>query len=402
MKKIATAALLLMLALTASAQQQIRIWQSGNDTRVPIGMDEITYSADGSTVSIGGKEYATASIDSITMVHTITVTYSDNNTALVEKGNVLDVECEVKGADVVITNNNTFNEVEVVLQGSSTNGSLTYYGSYKCKFYLNGLNLTSQTTAALDIQCGKRIDLILCPGTVNTLADAATGTQKAALYCKGHLEVEGSGTLNVSGNARHAIATKEYLQLKKSTGTINIVKAASDAMHLGQYFLMSGGTVKIDGNTMADGIQVDRLMLDDDVTPDASKADNGKVFIKGGSIEATITHEDCKALKCEDFIEVSGGTINMTAQGNGSRGIQTDGNMAINDGTITIKAAGGLCTQPACSDDPHRCMGIKVDGNLKVTGGVTKVANSGNKARAIKCGTYTKTGGTVQAVVTQG
>ena len=110
-------------------------------------------------------------------------------------------------------------------------------------------------------------------------------------------------------------------------------------------------------------------------------------------------------MKCDSTITISGGTLTLTAQGNGSRGIQTDGDMTIGEAAgsttlIDIKATGALCTLNH-SDDPHRCMGIKVDGNLIVTGGTTKVSNTGSKSRGIKVGgTYSNTGGTVKATIT--
>lgn len=388
--------------VTASAQQYMRIWQAGNDTRV--ALQDITYSADGSILQVAGKQYTTASIDSITMVHVITVSYKGEQ-ATVDTGNAPGVTYTVDGANVNIVSTNVAQELETVLQGQSNNGSLTYTGPLKCKFTLNGLNLTSTQGAAIDIQCGKRVDLILADGTQNTLTDAVGGLQKAALYCKGHLEVEGSGSLTVSGNARHAIASKEYLQLKKSTGNIIIQKAAGDAIHVGQYLLMNGGNITIDENTACDGIQVETMLLDDNLTPDPSKEDNGKIFIKGGTINAVIAHEDFKGIKNDEGdVFISGGTINIKANGNGSRGIQTDGNMTISAESgatnIRIEANGARCTAAEDASDPHRCMGIKVEKNLTVTGGTTTVTNTGKKARGIKVnGTYTKRGGTVNATV---
>lgn len=388
--------------VAASAQQYMRIWQAGNDTRV--ALQDITYSADGSILQVAGKQYTTASIDSITMVHVITVSYKGEQ-ATVDTGNAPGVTYTVDGANVNIVSTNVAQELETVLQGQSNNGSLTYTGPLKCKFTLNGLNLTSTQGAAIDIQCGKRVDLILADGTQNTLTDAVGGLQKAALYCKGHLEVEGSGSLTVSGNARHAIASKEYLQLKKSTGNIIIQKAAGDAIHVGQYLLMNGGNITIDENTACDGIQVETMLLDDNLTPDPSKEDNGKIFIKGGTINAVIAHEDFKGIKNDEGdVFISGGTINIKANGNGSRGIQTDGNMTISAESgatnIRIEANGARCTAAEDASDPHRCMGIKVEKNLTVTGGTTTVTNTGKKARGIKVnGTYTKRGGTVNATV---
>lgn len=404
MKKITATALLLLTAITASAQQQMRIWQNGEGTRVPISETPITCSGNGATINVNGKEYATDAIDSITMVHVITVDFS-NDKAEVTMGNVQGVTSTTDGANVVITSTNTINELELVLQGSSTNGSLTYYGPLKCKFYLNGLDLTSTTGAALDIQCGKRVDLILNDGTDNRLSDAVGGTHKAALYCKGHLEVSGGGNLTVSGNTRHAIASKEYMQLKKSTGNITIAKAAGDAIHVGQYFRMNGGNITFDENTIGDGIQVDFITLDDDITRDPDKEDNyGQAYISGGSITGTVSHEDCKGIKCEGDITVSGCAIDLKPTAGGSRGIQTDANMTVGeeDGTtrITIATSGAKCTQPECIDDPHRCMGIKVDGNLTINGGTIIVTHTKSSARDIKVGgTYTKNGGSVTGIL---
>lgn len=402
MRRTILSALCLAMAMTAGAQQYMRIWQGGNSTRV--ALQDLTYSAGGATLTAAGKQYSTASIDSITMVHVITVSYQGNQ-ATVDAGQAPGVTYTVDGANVNIVSTNTAQELETVLQGTSSNGSLTYTGPLKCKFTLNGLNLTSTQGAAIDIQCGKRVDLILADGTQNTLTDAAGGLQKAALYCKGHLEVEGSGTLTVSGNTRHAIASKEYLQLKKSTGNIVIRKAAADAIHVGQYLLMSGGNITIDENTACDGIQVETMLLDDNLTPDPSKEENGKIFIKGGTINAIIAHEDYKGIKNDEGdVFISGGNINIKANGNGSRGIQTDGNMTISaengETNIYIEANGARCTAAEDAADPHRCMGIKVEKNLTVTGGTTTVTNTGKKSRGIKVnGTYAKSGGIVNATV---
>jgi hypothetical protein len=243
--------------------------------------------------------------------------------------------------------------------------------------------------------------IVLEDGTVNTLSDYAQGIQKACLYCKGHIEFEGAGTLNVTGNLTHAIKSKEYTKLKKSTGTINIIKAAGDAIHTGQYYQQNGGTVNITSTTLGDGIQAEYLMLDDDITPDPEEEFNGQMFIKGGKLNIEVSQEDCKAIKADDLITISGGTFKITASGNGSRGIQTDGSVIIgeedNTTSITVAAKGGVCTNVDHEDDPHSCMGMKIDGNLTVNAGVITVTNTGTKSRGIKCTTYTKNGGTVTA-----
>lgn len=400
MKKIFITGLFLCAITMAQAQEQIRIWQGGDDTRLTT--TEVPFSNDGATFTIGDKTFETSAIDSITVVHTVTVTYNGEQ-ALVDLGHAPNVTYTTDGAHVSILSTNTKNELEFVLQGESTQGSLTYDGPLKCKFYLNGLNLKSDRGAAIDIQCGKRVDLILVPGTENVLVDAAGGTQKAALYCKGHLEVEGSGSLTVTGNAKHGIASKEYMQLKKSTGAITVNKAVSDAMHVGQYFLMSGGTLTLSGQG-GDGLQLEILTLDDDVTPNPEKEDNGQMFIRGGSLNITADKEDVKGIKVPGDLTVSGGTFQILASGDGSKGISVSGNMLVNEDDNTtlmqILATGNIYEDEE-TEDESRCMGIKVDGNLTVNAGTIRVSNKGKGSRGIRVhGNYTVSpGATVQANV---
>ena len=383
MKKVFSLIILCAVCSLASAQEYMCIWQGGSNTRVPLS--EVTYANDGSSFTIGENTYQTSQVDSITFVHTITVTW-DGVQATVEKGNVLGVECAVSGGDVVVTSTNTHNELEFVLQGASTDGSLTYTGSYKCKFYLNGLNLTSQKGAALEILCGKRIDLILNDGTENVLADAPGGEQKGALYCKGHLEVEGSGSLTVTGNTRHGICTKEYLEIKKSTGSITVNGAVSDGIHAGQYFLMNGGTVTVSGQ-QGDGIQTEILTLDDDVTPNPEKEYNGQLFINGGTVNVTVAGDDKKGIKSADKMTVTGGTFTIVASGKGSKGISVARHLLINEDNGTtimqIRATGGVY-EDEVTEDETRCMGIKVTQNMAVMAGNIKVSNTGSGSRGIK------------------
>lgn len=342
--------------------------------------------------------------DSITfdepkMEKMVKVVFSGDKAKVSIPSHVSGVTCfSSNSTDVVISSSNTTDEITYYLSGSCEDGSLTINGEYKLAINLNGLNLTSKKGAAIDIQCGKRTSIVLAEGTTNSLADATGGEQKACLYSKGHIEFEGAGTLNVTGNANHAIAAKEYTQLKKSTGTINIVKSANDAIHTGQYFQMNGGTLNIDKNTTNDGIQAE-------ATKDALDEHNGEVIFKGGTINITLdSAEDAKGIKAEKDITISGGSFNINANSKGSRGIQTDGSIVIGeeDATtnITIYATGSKCTVAEDADDPHKCMGIKVDGDCTINAGTITVFNTGKKAKGIKVGgKYNHNGGTVNAIV---
>lgn len=396
MKQLKLFGLLVLCACTAQlqAQEQIRIWQADSDTRLTAS--DITFSEDGTAFSVADQTFETAKVDSFKVVHTVYVTFSDA-TATVDLGHAPDVTASVDGAHVAIVSTNAKHELEFVLQGSSTQGSLTYTGPVKCRFYLNGLNLTSNRGAALDIQCGKRVAMTLVDGTANYLTDAAGGEQKAALYCKGHLEVSGSGSLTVKGNTKHAIATKEYLQLKAGTGAITVTGAVADGVHVGQYFLMSGGTLNISGQG-ADGLQVEVKTLDDDVTPDNTKEHNGMMFIQGGKITIVASADDSKAIKVPVDLTISGGVFKITASGDGSRGIAVTGNMLVNQNNnptaITVTASGDIYTDPV-TDEDSKCWGIRVKGNFTVTAGTIVLTRKGQAKYGKIDGTFSVTNATL-------
>lgn len=410
-RRFGGALLSLLLCCTMQAQEQIRIWQGGNTSSSRFTTSELLFSEDGANLSVNGTTFQTSEIDSIMVVHTVTVTYNGAQ-ATVDLGHAPGVTYTTDGAHVNIVSTNTKDELEFVLQGESTQGSLTYTGSFKCKFYLNGLKLTSDKGAAIgadggviDIQCGKRVDLILNDGTENILIDAPNGQQKAALYCKGHVELSGGGSLTVTGNTKHGIATNEYLELKKSAGNITVNGAVSDAMHIEQYFLMEGGKVTLSGQG-GDALQVETKMLDDGITENPDKENNGLMFIRGGSIDIAAAAADTKGIKAPKDLVISGGTFNITASGDGTRGISVGGNLIVNEDhnttLIQIRATGTDYEDPV-TEETKRCMGIKVDGDMTVYAGTIRVSNTGVGTRGIRVnGTYTNNGGTVQASIKQG
>ena len=380
-------ACLCVVASALHAQQYMRVWSGGDYDQIMLADAGSMPVSDGASITIGDRIYPTAAIDSITFGARIHVAYS-GTTAEVTIPQMManSVSAQVSGADVTITNTNVAEELEFVLSGTSQAGSFTYNGQYKATFILNGLNLTSTSTAAVNIQCGKRIDLKLAEGTDNMLEDCASGSQKAALYCKGHLELSGAGTLTVKGNSAHGIGTKEYLVVKKSVRLLAVTGAVKDGIHVGQYYQQNGGIVTIAGNK-GDALQVEAITLDDG-TPDPSKEFNGECFLRGGSLTAAATGDDTVVLKVDADIAITGGTLDFRATGAGSRCIKTDGSMTVNQSdattSITLYADGEKYYE---GEDSSRCRLGKVNGDLHFDAGTMtgNISSSySGKARGFK------------------
>lgn len=353
------------------------VWQGDKATEYDIDSDEMTF-GDG-TVTIKGTTYQLADIDSITFgggaerVAADTVYVTFDGTSATVTPSVEGVTSLVEGADVTLTNTNEDREMCFVLSGSSPSGQFVYNGTYKTTIRLNGLSLTGSTAAAIHIKCGKRIALELADGTVNTLADASEdGGQKAAFYTKGHLEVSGGGTLNLTGNIKHGLSSNEYMLVKKTAGAINVLKAANDGIHAGQYYKQNGGMVTISG-VGGDGIQAE-------ATGDEGDEDDGQLIINGGAVNVTLSASDAAALKSDSLMTLTGGTFTLTTKGDADKGLKSKTDIAISGGTFVITQSGSYLVEDY---DPSYTTAVKADGNITITGGTFTLTSSATAGKGL-------------------
>lgn len=379
MKKIFFAAILLLQGITVFGQS-LNISNQNITYSFPANTEVMKFS-DGSKLSVGGRIFSLKEYPHIQVVdgnveeNTVAVTYSGGDANVMIAGNIAQyIDVTVSGAHVDIVQSDlvsetTCGEITYSLAGTSDNGSFTLNGSYKSTIELRGLDLTNPSGAAVDIENGKRIELSAISNTVNFLKDG-TGKQKAALYCKGHLEFKGKGELHVTGTVGHAIAAKEYIEMKNLTLVVN--GAIKDGINCNQYMLIESGSLSIEGSG-DDGIQVSFKDETDRETEDT------------GSFNMT------------------GGTLNISvASGEASKGIKADGDVLISGGNITVNSGcNGIWDSSKNKTKASACIGA--DGNVKISGGVIKLSATGSGGKGLSCdGVFTSDGGDVTISTTGG
>lgn len=424
-KTILTLAALCTFIGTVNAQQKVYVCDGYNYDAYTINdQTDIRLSADKKSITISDNTYLTTDFDSITFAEPqfkrVAIKYNGNTATVSIPSSFVGVTCTSGTSSHVVINSLTdTNEYLYSIEGTSADGSLTINGSYKLSLSLDGVDLTSTKGAAVDIECGKRIDIFVRDGSVNTFKDSANGLQKAAFYTKGHAEFKGAGTLNVTGNTKHAIGAKEYILFKGSLGTVNILSAVSDGIHCGKgekgdgennYFKMNGGTVSIK-NCKGDCIDSD---------------DFGCVVINGGTLTMDVAQVDGCGIKCDSIFTMTAGdiTANITGNisngirscfradfkgglytaavaGNGARGIRSKlntkatstvrngGNMNFSGTNVKMTVSGGTYTA-----DQSKCFGIKADDTLKQTAGDLTITVKNSAATAIKADEDEWLGGT--------
>ena len=332
-----------------------------------------------SLLTVLEKGFTLADVDSVTIANE---TFADDNVLVKYNNTVADVyvagnianhiTAEVTGARVAVMQDaDVATEYTYTLQGTSNSGCFYHSGAYKMTLALNGVNLVNPDSAAINIQNSKRIAVQLVDGTSNTLADGANNTKKAAFLVKGHAEFAKGGSLTITGNKKHALACNEYMEVKKTVGTITITGAVADAINVAQYFQMNGGTINIQ-SCGDDGIQVD-------AEDTALAEEDGHVLIKGGTL-----------------------TINASAAG--TKCIKAEGSVDIQGGTLTLKHT-GIPVWDADKSKIKEATGIGSDRNLTINGeeAVVNINMTGDGARGMKCdSTMTCTAGNIDINCTGG
>ncbi len=284
------------------------------------------------------------------------------------------VEVTVIGGHVTANHQDTKN-VCYIVSGATTNGSLTILGDKKYAVRLNGVSITNPDSAALSLLSEKRAFVILDDGTTNTLTDGTGGTQKGALYCKGKLLFNGSGSLSVTGNTNNGIHSADYVVFNKG----NDIQVKSTANH---------------GIKANDGIFINGGILNVEVSAAAAKGINSEsnIIVNGGRTTVLTTGDGtydttekeakgAAGIKADSTLTVNGGELYLKSTGSGGKGINVDMDVNFTGGSVYVITTGG---QYRSNNDTSSPKGIKADGNINVSGGRTWVRTSGYNGEGIE------------------
>ncbi|MDR1779755.1 MAG: carbohydrate-binding domain-containing protein [Tannerella sp.] len=327
-------------------------------SEIPAGEYKIIISLEGyetgtiESVTVGSANLTVQSIALKTIVinsDAVTIQFAGDHATVSNPYTSGDIQITTDGANVTVTSSATA-VTEYVITGSTSNGSLKIQSPTDLRLTLNSVSITS-TSALPPIQITKNegVATVELKGS-NLLADASSNGENATFITKkGALVFEGYGSLNISGAAKHAIASETKTTVR--SGEITVTKAATDGFHSVGFELI-GGSLTI--NASGDGID----------------AGEGEIKISGGDIEITSAADDTKGIKSDENISINGGSIAMSVSGKQSKGISSKKDIAIGGGEINITTSGATVLNEAGSGyDPSYCTAIKADGNIDIGSG---------------------------------
>ncbi len=307
---------------------------------------------------------------------------------------------QIAGSTITITEEATY-----ILSGTLDDGMVIVNApdTAKLQLVLDGVDIHSETSAALYILTADKVFVTLADGTENTLSNGGTFTAidenniDAALFSKQDLTLNGSGSLTVTSPAGHGIVSKDDLVV---TGGTYTVSSASHGFDANDSIRITGETsITVDAGK--DGIHAEN-------NDDASL---GFVYISNGAMEIEAEGDGISA---GASLQIEGGAINVLAGGgseNGSqessdswggfmgggrpgsipasssstddsstsmKGIKSGASMLISDGTFTVDSA----------DDA-----VHSNASLTINGGVFDMASGDDAVHAEE--TLTVTAGTI-------
>lgn len=347
------------------------------------------------TLAIAAGTSGTANPAKDTVVIAYSGTTAAVNNAFANDG----VSVAVNGADVTVTSKNTTKEIVYLLSGTATKGSFKIYSEYKFNITMKGLSLTNSTGPAINIQSGKKATINVLSSTTNTLVDGAnyatsSEDQKGTFFSEGQMSFMGTGTLNVTGNSKHAIVSDDYIAI--SGTNITVKSAVKDGIHANDYFSMDSGTLNVtasgdgvvaeEGYITISGGSVTVNSVDDGITAAYDGTDASitpYVLIKGGTVKVTTSGDKGNAIKSASYTSI--GTteaVTLAVSGKGAKGIKTNGDFTLSAGTVKITVSGAAYYVTADADIAASA-GINCDKNLAIKGGNLSITNTGAGGKGI-------------------
>lgn len=280
---------------------------------------------------------------------------------IVLQGTSISVDPEiaaVEGSKLTITSAGTYN-----ISGTLTDGQIIVDTQDQeiVRLILNGVNITSSSSAPIFIKSSAKTIIVLSEGSENYLTDGESyifenseeDEPKAAIFSRDDLTIYGSGSLTVDGNYNDGISCKDGLIIKSGIITVNSV---DDGIRGKDYLIVKGGNINV--NAEGDGLKSDN-------DEDASK---GYVYIETGILniisgkDAVTGETDVLISNGEIFLSSGGGSNSNISGSISAKGIKAVVDLIIDDGTMTISSA----------DDA-----IHSNGNLAINGG-TFIISSGD------------------------
>lgn len=299
------------------------------------------------------------------------------------------IQISMSQADVTVVSTNKYPLV-CIATGNCEDGRLVINSDTIVTLVLAGLHLSSQKNSTISFTQKEKVRVELRNGTTNTLSDAIiyqyekTDSSNACLYSRGSLTFAGEGSLEITGNYRHAIASSKNINVEG--GHIIVNNVVKNGIHCDRFTLKKGNVDLYLQNNASKGIKTkEELIINGgSINGDAS----GGIIIENGNVSY------CAILKSDSLLSISDGSITLKHSGEGGRCISADGNMNITGGALSLECYGngGKYTNENNEEDYYTPKCITVDDSVFINSGNITCLSTGLGGKGIVAGRFLSIG----------
>jgi hypothetical protein len=245
------------------------------------------------------------------------------------------------------------------INGTLHNGQLLVDSTAeeKITLLLDGVDITSTTSAPLYVVNAAKVVVELVQGSVNTLTDGANYVfadpekeePNATLFSNDDLTIKGTGSLTINANYNNGIASDDDLKITGGNITVN---AVHDGIQGKSSVSIKDATITV--NAGGDGIQ----------STNAEDTEKGTVTIAGGTLYITSALDGIQAAS---NLTISAADVHIVAGGGSVNGISH---------TENWNARGGQNMQPgnpAQEDESDSMKGLKAGTLILISGGTISI-----------------------------
>ena len=286
----------------------------------------------------------------------------------------------ISGSTVTVTDEGTY-----IISGTLDNGMIIVDSEKtdKTQLVLNGVNITSGTSAAIYVRQSDKVFITLGEGSENILTNGGSfeniddSNIDAVIFSKEDITLNGSGRLEINSPAGHGIVSKDELTV---TGGTYVINTASHGIAGKDNVCIGGGTFTVSSGK--DGIHAEN-------SEDASL---GYVYIEQGSFDITAEGDGISA---SAYMQIEDGTFAIVCGGGAANGAkQTSSNWG---GFMGGRGGfggqtGGFSASTDTSEDSTSIKGIKATGDMRISGGSFKIDSADDAIHSNAC--VTVAGGT--------
>lgn len=251
----------------------------------------------------------------------------------------------------------------------------------KVQLILDNASLLSTNGPAIYVESADKVFITLPQGTESTLSDGedynvtdGDTVLDAALFSRADLCINGSGTLNVVGNYKHGVVSKDDLVIVDAT--LNVT-SASTALDGKDCVMMNGVTANLTAGS--NGVRSDN----------AEDADRGYVYILDSTLVITAEGDGVQAeklLRADNAVMTittgggSGSSLGQSAYDQWSRGGWGSSGGSSSNNSIgswkALKAGTSLVINGGAYNINSADDCIHVNGDLTITGGLFTLASA--------------------------